>query len=249
MLHGLGSLLLQMPIILWPYVRGDSTSEKQMDRSCPKAVALEVLDLTVRRALDRLCSNDTTKGRGVFNLLKMSVWDSGKHMASKAMKEGAVVLSVETVTQQKQNWKLYFVINLIWCHILLLSWTWDPCKVRSTGVFSGAHGQSLLLFQRCSWMFQSEIWIVLAFILTRLCYCICLTAFKQQKTCTTYLNNTREIKVMRMHCQQMKIKKSCCFKEKIVVARRFWNSTYQIQRVMLMIYSNVGKHHQEWQAS
>lgn len=42
-------------------------------------------------------------------------------MASKAMKEGAVVLSVETVTQQKQNWKLYFVINLIWCRILLLS--------------------------------------------------------------------------------------------------------------------------------
>lgn len=63
------------------------------------------------------------------------------------------------------------------------------------------------------WMFQSAIWIVLAFILTRLCYCICLTAFKQQKTCTTYLNNTREIKVKRMHCQQMKIKKSCCLKK------------------------------------
>lgn len=135
-------------------------------------------------------------------------------MASKAMREGAVVISVKTVIRQNQNWKLYFIINLIWCHVLLLSWTLDPCKFKSTGEVSGARSWSLLLFQRCSWMFQSEIWIVLAFVLTRLCYCICLTAFKQQKTCTTYLNNTREIKVMGMHHQQMKIKKSCCLKER-----------------------------------
>lgn len=42
-------------------------------------------------------------------------------MASKAMREGAVVVSVKTVIQQKQNCKLYFIINLIWCNILLLS--------------------------------------------------------------------------------------------------------------------------------
>lgn len=141
-------------------------------------------------------------------------WDSVKHVASEAMREEAVVFSVKAVIQQNQNCKLYFRINWIWCHILLLSWTLDSCKVKNTGEFSEARSLIMLLFHVCSGMFQSGIWIVLAFILTRLCYCICLTAFKQQKTCTTYLNNTREIKVMRMHCQQMKIKKSCCLKKK-----------------------------------
>lgn len=42
-------------------------------------------------------------------------------MASEAMSEEAVVISVKGVIQQKQNWKLYFRIHLIWCHILLLS--------------------------------------------------------------------------------------------------------------------------------
>lgn len=40
----------------------------------------------------------------------------------------------------------------------------------------------------------------------------------------------REIKVMRMHRQQMKIKKNYCFwKTPVVVASRFWNFTYQTQ--------------------
>ena len=59
-------------------------------------------------------------------------------MAREAKGEGAVVIAVETVIQQKQNWKLYFIINLIWCHILLLSWTLDPRKLESTGEFSEA---------------------------------------------------------------------------------------------------------------
>jgi len=42
-------------------------------------------------------------------------------MVSEAMREVAVVTSVKTVIQQKQNLKLYFIINLTWCHILLLS--------------------------------------------------------------------------------------------------------------------------------
>jgi len=100
---------------------GDGTSQKQREGNHPKAVALKVLDLVVRRTMDRLCSDDTTKGRGIFYLLKMSSWDFGKHMAREAKGEGAVVIAVETVIQQKQNWKLYFIINLIWCHILLLS--------------------------------------------------------------------------------------------------------------------------------
>lgn len=34
-------------------------------------------------------------------------------MASKAMRKGAVVISVKTVIRQNQNWKLYFIVNLI----------------------------------------------------------------------------------------------------------------------------------------
>lgn len=77
--------------------------------------------MIVIRTVDRLCSDDTTKGRGTFHLSKISAWESGKHMASEAMREAAVVITVKTVIQQKQNSKLYFIINLTWCHILLLS--------------------------------------------------------------------------------------------------------------------------------
>lgn len=52
-----------------------------------------------------------------------------------AMRGGAVVISVKTVILQNQNWKLYISINWIWCHILLLSWTLDSCKLKNTGDF------------------------------------------------------------------------------------------------------------------
>lgn len=51
---------------------------------------------------------------------------------------------------------------------------------------------------------------------------------------------------MGMHRQQMKIKKSCCLKEKKkLLLQDAFEVLHTEFRVMLMIYSNVGKHHQE----
>lgn len=47
---------------------------------------------------------------------------------------------------------------------------------------------------------------------------------------------------MRIHRQQMKIKKSCCLKKKKLLLQDASEILHTKFRVVLMLYSNVGKH-------
>lgn len=62
MFHGLPSLVL-CTVTLVPYIR---EAQEQWEGNHPKAAALEVLDLVLRRTMDGLCSSGTTRGRGMF---------------------------------------------------------------------------------------------------------------------------------------------------------------------------------------